>query len=338
MLNPAKALAERFVRRSPAALLVFGIALSLLDSLALYAAAAREGVLRVSHGVGLLNNYGLFSTILGNAFFLYLGKKYYDDVCSIRVSKAVIDSVSIEKSLSALRAKIEMRGTSKFLLYMFILIGALAWLSNVSSHVLGNPQVRWGHKVFDSPDHPLTFWASRLHNFYTWVIIMPFVGHVIVQSSDQLWRTIARAAREKALKCDLLNPDQRSGFVFVDKAAIAFNVIVALVYLQITMHIETFKMNSDHVAAYILVTAALVAINIMFFGGIYATIKALKIDALNKVKDDVFKNNTLSFEVLKYCYERRVSMASVLNFAINPGAVVVSGAIKLWPFIVKVFS
>lgn len=338
MVNPARALAESFVRRSPTTLLAFGIALSFLDSLALYAAAAKEGVLHVNQGVGLLNNYGLLSTIIGNAVFLYFAKEYYNAVCSIRASKVVVDPAPIEKSLSALTAKIEIRGKSKFLLYLPIIIGVLAWLSNASSHILGNAEVRWGHKVFDSPEHPLTFWASRLHNVYTWVIIMPFVGYVIVISSDQLWKMMARAARENVLKYDLLNPDQRGGFVFVDKATIAFNVIVALVYLQITMHIGTFKMNSDHVIAYILATVLLVATNKMFFSGMYSTIRKLRLEALNQVKDNVFKNDALSFEVLKYCYEQRISMASVLKFVINSGAVVVSGAVKLWPFIVKAFS
>jgi uncharacterized membrane protein len=338
MVNPAKALAEWFVRRSPTTLLAFGLALSFLDSLALYAAASKEGVLHIDHGVGLLNNYGLFSTILGNAVFLYLGKKYYNAVCSIRASKVVIDSAPIERSLSDLTAKIEMRGENKHLIYLPSIVGVLAWLSNVSSHILGSPEARWGHKVFDSPDHPLTFWASRLHNLYTWVVIMPFVGYVIVFTSDQLRRAMARAARENALKYDLLNPDQRGGFVFVDKAAISFNGVVALVYLQITMHIETFKMNSDHFIAYLLVTVLLVAINRIFFSNIYSTITTLRLEALNRVKDNVFKNDAVSFDVLKYCYEKRISVTSVVNFAINPGAVVVSGAIKLWPYIAKTFS
>jgi len=335
MVNPARVLAEWFVRRSQTTLLAFGLVFSLLDSLALYVAAAEEGVLHVKQGIGLLNNYGLFSTILGNAVFLYLGKKYYDALCSIRTSKVVVNSAPIEKSLSNLTAETEMRGRNKSLIYLLIIVGALAWLSNVSSHVLGNPAARWGHKVFDSPDHPLTFWASRLHNFCTWVIIMPFVGYVIVSSSDQLWRMMAGAVRENALKYDLLNPDQRGGFAFVDKAAIAFNVIVVLVYLQITMHIETFKMNADHVIAYTLATVLLVAIDRMFLGSIYSTIAELRLDALNKVKDSVFNDDKLSFEILKYCYEKKVSMATVLNFAINPGAVVISGVVKLWPFIAK---
>ena len=76
----------------------------------------------------------------------------------------------------------------------------------------------------------------------------------------------------------------------------------------------------------------------MFLGGIYATIKTLKLEALNKVKDNVYKDDKMSFEILKYCYERRISVSSIVNFVINPGAIVISGIVKLWPLIAKAFS
>lgn len=338
MLNPVRVLAEQFVRRSPMMLLAFGVIVSLADFALLYCAASREGVLHIDQGVGLLNNYGLFSTLLGNAVFPYAAKKYYDFICSMRASKAIIDASPVEESLAALTDYIRMRREYKFLIYLLIAIGAVCWLNNFNNHISGDPVVTWGHKVFDSTDHRLSFLASRLHNIYTWMIIYPFLTHVIVFSSIQLSRAITKASRECALNYDLLNPDQRGGFAFVDKAAVAFNAIVALVYIQITLHIETFKTNPEHVIAYVVLTLLLVVINRIFLGEIYERVKRLRLEALNKVKDKVYKDDKMSFEILKYCYERRVSITSLVNFAINPGAIVVSGVVKLWPFIVKAFS
>ena len=338
MVNSVRALAKQFVRRSPMTLLVFGVAVSLIDFVALYAAAAQEGVLHINQGIGLLDNYGLLSTIVGNAVSLYVAKKYYDGVCSIRTSKAIVNPAPVEESLSTLTDMIQMRRKYKFLIYGLVIIGLLFGLSNLAGHLIDNPEVRWGHKVFDSKDHLLSFIANRAHGIYTLLIIMPFVGHVMVYSSFQLRQAIALASREGALTYDLLNPDQRGGFGFVDKAHIAFNVVAALVYIQITMHIETFKMNPEHVIAYIVLTLLLVFINRIFLGDIYATVKRLRLESLNKVKDKAYNDDKMSFEILKYCYERRVSISSIVNFAINPGAIVVSGIVKLWPFITKVFS
>lgn len=339
MLNPARMLAIQFVRTCPTTLLVLGIAISVVDFVTLYAAAASEGVLYVSEGIGLLNNYGLFSTILGNAIALYVAKKYYDGVCSIKSSDAVVNADAIEAPLSTLKKMIQMEGKYQLLFYLLATIGALFWLSNVAFHLIGNPEVRWGHKVFDSIDHPLTFSASRLHNLYTWLIMMPLVGHVMVWSSIQLRRAIAIASCKGGLTYDLLNPDQRGGFSFVDKAQIAFNVVAALVYIQITLHIETFaRMNSEHVIAYIIVTALLIGINRMFVGGINATIKTLRLKSLKDMKGKAYSDDKLSFEILKYCYERRIRASSVVNFLINPGAIVVSGVIKLWPVIARAFT
>lgn len=331
MWNPVRALAEQFVRRSPTTLLTFGICLSLLDFAALYAASAREGVLHVSAGIGLLNNYGLFSTLLGNAVFPYVVKKYYDSVCSMRDSKAIVKTAAIEEALSDLRAMIRMRRKYQWV-YLMIVVGAIAWLLNVKFHVIDDPEVKWGHKVFDSPDHLLTFIASRLHNIYTWLIIIPLLAHVTLSSSFQLKRALETASRENALTYDLLNPDQRGGFGFVDGANIIFNVIAALAYVQVTLHIGTFeRMNAEHVIAYVTLTVLLIVINRMFLGGVYATIKTLRIESLNKVKDNVYNDDKLSFEILKYCYERRVGMLSVINFVIKAGAIVIPGVLKLWP-------
>src|SRR5438270_13104867 len=114
MVNPARALAKQFVLRSPTTLLAFGIAFSLVDLLALYAAAAEEGVLHISQGIGLLNNYGLFSTIVGNAVSLYVAKKYYEGVCAIRASKAIVKTAPIEEALSGLTAMMKMQRHYKF--------------------------------------------------------------------------------------------------------------------------------------------------------------------------------------------------------------------------------
>jgi riboflavin transporter FmnP len=332
MANPVRAIAEQFVSRSPTTLLIFGISLSLLDFAALYAASTKEGVLHVSGGIGLLNNYGLFSTLLGNAVFPYVVKKYYDTVSSMRDSRAIVKTAPVEEAQAALAVMIRMRREHRFWVYLMIVIGAIAWLLNVKFHVIDDPEVKWGHKVFDSPDHLLTFIASRFHNFYTWLIIIPLLAHVMISSSIQLKRGIETASREGALTYDLLNPDQRGGFGFVDSANIIFNVIAALAYVQVTLHIGTFeRMNTEHVIAYVTLTVLLIVINRMFLGDVYATIKTLRMESLNKVKDNVYNNDKMSFEILKYCYERRVGTLSVINFAIKAGAIVIPWVLKLWP-------
>jgi hypothetical protein len=105
------------------------------------------------------------------------------------------------------------------------------------------------------------------------------------------------------------------------------------------MHIQTFsRLNLEHIIDYIILTTLLVGINKMFFADMYATVKRLRHESLNKVKDEVFKNNNLSFEVLKYCYEQRVSTLSIANFLIQASAIAIPGIVELWPFIVKAFT
>jgi hypothetical protein len=338
MLNPARALARQFIRRSPATLLGVGVAISAIDFAAIYAAAAKDGVLVIDQGVGLLNHYGLFSTVFGNAIFLYAAKKYYDGVCSVGNSMAVVNKAVVKAPLDDLKGMIEARGKYQFVMYLLVIFGTLSWVSNLTIHVGGDPVAKWG-LVFDSLDHLRSFYVGRLHLFYSWIIITPFIAYVMICSSLQLRRAMKTASNKGQLRYDLLNPDQRGGFGFVDNALLAFNGVAAVAYIEITMHIETFaRMNLEHLADYIILTTLLIGINRMFFADMYATIRKLRLESLNKVKDEVFKNDKLSFEILKYCYERRVSTSSIANFVIQAGAIAVPGIVKLWPFIVKAFT
>jgi hypothetical protein len=338
MVNPARALARQFVRRSPMTLLGIGVGLSVADFVGFYAAAARDGVLYINQGVGLFKHYGLFSTIIGNAISLYAAKKYYDGVCSIRDSKAVGNNKVIEKPLKDLTCMIELCGRSRFIMYFLVFLGTLFWAANFGISVFGDSVAKWG-LVLDSVDHPWSFLAGRLHNIYTWIIIMPFVAHVMICSSFQLRKAMDIASNKGFLTYDLLNPDKRGGFGFIDKSLLAFNVISALVYVEVTMHIQTFaRLNLEHIVDYTILTVLLLGINRMFFAYMYATVKRLRIEALNKVKDKVFKNDELSFEILKYCYERRVSTLSIANFLVQASAIVIPIIVEYWPRVVRALT
>lgn len=338
MVNPARVLAKQFVQRSPTTLLGVGVILSAVDLVTLYAAAAREGVLRINQGVGLLDHYGIFSMIIGNAISLYAAKKYYDGVCSIKVSLAVVDSAVVEKPLKDLTAMVELREKHKRILYFFLILGTLFWISNFAIDAFGDPVAKWGHTL-DPLDRPWSFVAGRLHNIVSWIIIMPFVAYVMILSSIQLRKAMSIASEKGALAYDLLNPDQRGGFAFLDHLLLAFNVVGALVYVEVTMHMLTFgKLNLEHIVDYIILTLLLVVINRMFFANMYGTVKRLRFKALIKVKDEVFKNNQLSFDVLKYCYERRVSTLSIASFLVQASAIAVPGIVKFWPLVVKALT
>ena len=338
MMNPARALSRLFLYLNPTALLVLGVGVAVADLSMNYGAATRDGVLRINQGAGLLNHYGYFATITGNAIGLYAARKYYDAVCSIKTSRAVLDTSVIDPSLAELTSMIRMEGRYIALTYLLVAIGGLFFLENLRILLSGDSLAKWG-PVYDSLDHRWSFFAGRFHLLYSWVIIMPLGVHVILLSSVQLWRTMGIASRARSLTYDLLNPDHRGGFGFVDTAVIAFNLIVALVYVEITLHIETFRrINLEHMFDYAVLTLLLIGINRMFFAHIYGMIKKLRFESLNQLKDDVFRNDKLSFEILKYCYERRVNTASVASFIIKAGAIAVPQIVRLWPSIVRALT
>jgi hypothetical protein len=261
-------------------------------------------------------------------------------VISVKNSKALTDPSQLGPSLSELSSMVKTDGKYKFLLYLLIVIGAIYWASNVGFHVLGNPEIRWGHEVFDSLDHRFSFVAGRAHNLYSWLIILQLVGHVMICTSIQLRRIMGVAINRGLLHYDLLNPDQKGGFLFVESAHLVFNAVVALVYVQTTMFMGTFNLiRADYIICYAIATVLLIVVNRIFLGHVYAVIKVLKLEALNKIKEDVVvRNDTLGFEILKYHYERKIDGFSVLNFAVKAIAIVLPGAVKLWPSLSRVLT
>jgi len=312
---------------------------ALLDFVTLYVASDKEGVLRIPQGVGFLQDYGLLSTIVGDVILIYLVRRYYDAICSARTSKAVKDPAQIDEPITRLTSMMRMDRRYRQLMYLVVVIGTAFWMSNLGFHLFGNPETHWGHKVFDSKDHVLTFIASRVHNVYTWSLVVPFAVYGLVFCSVQLQRVFASAVHAGSLKYDLLNPDQRGGFSFVDKSQLFFNLVISMFYVQIVLHIGTFeRMNIEHYLSIAVATLLLIFGNRIFLGNIYTTINILKVEALNAIKDNVYENDKLSFEILKYCYERRINRYSLWNILTKSIAVVVSAGTKLYPLLEKAIT
>jgi hypothetical protein len=332
MLTPLKALAGAFVQSTPMTVLAAGIFITALQFVTFFGAARLEGVLLIKGGVGFLNNYGLFSTLIGNAVLPYLARAYYEYVSELAESKAIKDAEAVHDDLTRLRAMVLLQGRFRFVLYGLIFIGLVFWIANTSIHLLGNVQAHWGHKVFDSVDHPIDFYLNRLNNIYAWMIVLPFCGHMMIFCTFQLVRMITAAADHNAVAYDLLNPDRFGGFISVERAHVVLNFVIAIVYVQITLHIETFvRMNVEHALAYAAATIMLLFGNTIFLGGIYQQINKLRLNALNEQKERVYNSDPLSLEILKFYYEHRRARFSIVNFATKVVAIAVPAFVKAAP-------
>jgi hypothetical protein len=338
MVNPTQVLIDQFMHRTPQTVFLVSTFLSSLDFIALFYAASENGVLTIPGGIGLWQDHGLLSMILGNCFIPYLARRYHDTVRSIRTSKSVQIASTVEPPLRVLASVMRLNGKRAWLLYAMIFIGLLFWLANTGVHLFGNPQARWAHKVFDSTDRSWSFYASRLHNLYTWLVVLPFCGYVIISSSIQLRRVVLRAFKKNALRYDLLNPDRYGGFRFVEKAQVLFNVLVAIAYVQITLHIQTFeRMNAEHIIAYLTMTLLLITGNQIFLFDIRTIIETLKERVLNETKEKVYKDDMLSFDILKYIYDQRLNEFSFVNAATKLSAILIPIGTKFAPEIAKFF-
>lgn len=274
MHDPFRALAMFYLQCRSIVLLAAGVALSALQFVAFVQAARNEGMLRIAGGVGFLDNYGLLSTLFGNAVLPYIVRCYYQSVHTFADSKAVKRCAVVDSILARLANMALLRGRYQLIVYGLSFVGLLFWMANTGFHVFGNPEARWGYKVFDSIDHPIGFALNRLNNFYTWMVVLPVCGYMLAITTGHLVRAVNLAADRNAIRYDLLNPDRCGGFAPVERAHLLFNIIVALVYVEIVLHIGTFmRMNAEHMLAYACATLLLLFGNTLFLGSLNRRIK-----------------------------------------------------------------
>ena len=182
------------------------------------------------------------------------------------------------------------------------------------------------------------FYLNRINNLYTWMLVLPYCGYVMILCTVQLVRIITESADHKAIAYDLLNPDGSGGFGSIERAHVVLNLVIAVIYIQITLHTDTFvRMNPEHAIAYTAATLVLLFGNTTFLGGVYRRIRGLRFRALNEQKERVYNNDALSLEILKFFYEHRRSRFTVMNVATKTVALIVPALLKASPALFESF-
>lgn len=300
-MNARKSLTKQFIKRAPETLLLFSIILAFFEFILLFIAAKNEDVLFIDGGIGLLNNYGVFASLVGDALLLYLIKKYYEEIRCFFIDLKLSSRSFIDKELESLSNIIKLKTRHKHVLFLFAFIGIAANVSNSMFHILGLSETHWHAPVFDSIDHVSCFILNRINALFSWAIILPFCLYVTIFTTIYLIRMIDYLVKNSAVEYDLLNPDRCGGFSFVGKANIYYNFAAAIVYLQITLHIITFNaVNIEHILSYSFITLWFLFGNSFFFNQVFSKIKVLRLKALNKCKDEIYNHDYLSFEIYKY--------------------------------------
>ncbi|MCG8509964.1 MAG: hypothetical protein MI741_12120 [Rhodospirillales bacterium] len=308
--------------------------ITLILSSGLIVSSAYEGVLKIPDGIGLLENLGLMSTLIGNVVLPYLTKRYYDEA---RRVFGVIDNRN-SSELNPDNPIIHPSVRHLKVLFLFSFVGLAAWTSNLSFHLFGDPVVHWGSPVFDSIDHPASFVANRVQNIYSWVLLYPVCGYVIVFSTFLVSRQIRRSNGLRLKKFDLLHYDRHGGYRFVERANLLMNLIGAVILVQVAAHSGTFQINPEHILSFAAATVFLLFANTFFFGAIFTDIDELRRAATHEWRDRIYKGETLGLEVLRYYEDARTARFSLLNLLTRVLAITVSIGLKLLPFLKSVLS
>jgi hypothetical protein len=333
MADPARAIARAFVRWEPLTWLLIGSSISIIQVITFVAAARAETVLSIDGGVGLLQNYGLGGNMVANAVLPYLARLYYANVMKAASAVSGTHEQDLLTEIGTVSEATTGAGNFVGTLYLFAFVGLAAWLTNVTFHLLGLAPQHWGHKVFDSPDHPLLFLLNRLNNLYSWVLIAPLCAHVFLWSTLLLPRMFEAAIARGYARFELLHSDRAGGFIAAENAKVIFNAALAVIYLEVTLHTGTFRLaHLEHILVYVSATAALLFGNLWAFKGLDRQLASLREREMEVRRRRVYEDDSLSFQILKYAHETRPPRL-LTTFALKAVPIASSFAIKIAPLL-----
>ncbi len=313
--------AESFLSTKGNYLLPFGILIAFLEFLALFIVAKMEGVLVIQGGIGLLQQYGLYASLFGDAFLLFLAKKYVETLFEVDNSSVFSNLRILQTERESLSSMLRLETIHRNFFYLFVFIGFSTFLANICFHILGQAEEHWGKPVFDSRDHIWCFLVNKATTFYSWVFVLPFSSFIILVTSLQFHKMINRMVEDRAIKYDLFNPDRCGGGSFIGLSQVYFNLAISFVYIQITLHIAVFeKLNIEYIIYYIIITIFFIFGNTIYNNGIYNRIENLRIKSLNKYKYGIYNKDRLSLDIYKYYNEYFFKGSYVEKFSLTSKA------------------
>lgn len=333
-----------FTESSPLTILIVSTLIAVIEAAGLYFAARQDGVLYMENGVGLFQHPGMASNLIGNALLPFLARLYYSYAFSVESKELYMSNADITADVLRFKKIINLEKPELSILgrtwgfstlYIMAFIGLVFWASNTSFHVYGMVLEHWGTLAFDTTNHPWSFVANRINNFYTWLIVYPVCIHVFIWATSCINRVLQKASEEKIATYDLLNPDRCGGFCAFEGASVTFVIAIAIGYVQLAMHTGTFQFNTEHLLGGLIATILLLWGNSMFLGRGYAIIKKLKTAALNEQKEKVYAGEALSLDVIKYFNDTYEKGFYIANFAVKVSAILISVGTKLLPSLTK---
>lgn len=241
------------VDASPLHLAILGLFVAAMEAGLLFAAATYEDTLFIPEGVGLLQNYGVFSSLFGDVLIVMLARLCFAQVVLQLNGRSSGFQVRRRRLREELRAHLTLQTRLRFVLYFACLVGFLFGLYNIGVHLLGDPKAVWaGDGFFDESANPLGFAANRLNGFISWAVVLPVAAFFCAVTFYMFYRIADQGPRGGAFY-DETHPDDFGGFFPLVRAKVFYSIGLSVVFFQIAAHVVTFDASAHH---YVVIGAA----------------------------------------------------------------------------------
>lgn len=267
----------------------------------LYLGAYIDGTLYLpNEGKGFLEHYGVWGIIVTDIFLLFsvslAHSNYRAAIYSIEFSERKNRKLFFKNTVIPFLDFLYLKENSKYLYYLFVIIGAIAWSNNL--YQTSNPIKFYGNDVFDQVDYTWGFIANKLNLFLSWVIIYPCSLFIILTIAIQTRSLIEKAESRSGLQGNIYHPDRCLGFSIFGW----LNVSILLPFIFVL--IAVFLLSLTHVNLYQSLVLPLIIVPIILiflsFWTISPVVKKAKLiykTEYNSVIRQIRSNTNISYQV-----------------------------------------
>lgn len=151
------------------------------------------------------------------------------------------------------------------LYFLCLTVGFFGWLLNLKQ--TSAPLSTYEHDVFDSISHLPSFLAFKTVLFFSWVLIYPAVGFLVISTAYATWRILREAELEGLIAPQMEHPDECYGLRSVG----TLNISILIPYLLVIF--STYSIIETHDTVYASVMSSVVVISLLFIWTSYIVIQ-----------------------------------------------------------------
>jgi len=305
------------------------LVLGVVQAAFVYAGSYLDSTLYLfEEGDGFLEHYGVWAILATDPLLLiatsFAYRRFFMALENMPVREDDVCKEHFDVLTKPFLRAVTLQNPYFWVYALLVIIGLLGWVNNLRQTI--DPIAVYGNDVFDAYYYQWGYYANKINLFYSWVVVYPLVGYLLVAMSVSIRFILVRSKEAELLQLTVVHPDGSYGLFNLGILNIALLVPYVLsfsvVYMLLLTHETTY---ASVIVALGGLSFALVAASFLTIGPISALGRRAQEEAYEKLEnqsktynadDDKFSER-FAFERLCYVSAKASPYSSTAQVIIN---------------------